>query len=310
MDKPKVLHVGICVGENGLTRAFKEQSRAYCEIASSDPRLNAKCVQAAQEFKPDLVFVQIQQEGIISTDAIRALRAVGAYVVNWNGDVRDTTPQWMINQGHDFNITLFTNMRDVRYMRSLGMESDWLEIGYDDRIYCPEGEVTRTYPIVYFGNNVHNFPMSALRRDMCHYLKREFPGQFGVYGMGPGADGNLNHSQPYEAAAYRFAKIAINVSHYEIERYTSDRMLRILGTGRPLCLAKRYPGMPYEDGEHLRVWDTLEELSALIRYYLQDEEERVRIVTQGNEYVRREFTFDKMVEKLIKLWNQNTTNQA
>lgn len=302
MPKPKLLHIGICTGTNGLTRAFMEQSSQYAEIASSDHQLNAKAIRMADEFKPDIVFVQIQREGVISSDAIRALRTAGAWVVNWNGDVRDQCPSWMISQGKLFSTTLFTNMRDVKEMRSNGLESDWLEIGYDDRIYCPEGEVTRTYPIVFFGNNAHRFPLSQLRTDMCNRLKRTFPGEFGVYGIHAGADGNLNHSQPYEAAAYRYAKIAINVSHYEIERYSSDRMLRILGTGKPLCLAKRYPGMPYEDGVHLRVWDDMDHLEQLIRHYLVNEDERLKIVKAGNSFVREMYTFDKMVSNLIEMY--------
>jgi len=304
---PKILHIGICTGTNGLTRAFMEQSSMYAEIPSNDAQLNTKAIRMAEEFKPDIVFVQIQKEGVMSSDAIRALRNCGAWVVNWNGDVRDTCPSWMISQGKLFSTTLFTNMRDVREMRQNGLESDWLEIGYDDKIYCPEGEITRTYPIVFFGNNAHRFPLSQLRTDMCNRLKRTFPGEFGVYGIGPGADGNLNHSQPYEAAAYRFAKIAINVSHYEIERYSSDRMLRILGTGKPLCLAKSYPDMPYIDGEHLRTWSTLEELEELIRYHMVNEEERLRIVKQGNEYVKSMYTFDKMVSNLIEMYEITTT---
>lgn len=310
MNKPKILHIGLCVQPppiNGLQKAFIENSSEYAEVSSGLIDVNRVAGEKAKSMNPDIVFMQIQCEGVIHKATVRMLRNLGAYVVNWNGDVRDHCPPWMVFLGGDYSNTLFANMRDVNEMRARGFKSDWLEIGYDPEIYCQDGPVIQTYPIVFFGNNAHRFPMSQFRYQMCNFLMTKFYGNFGVYGLHTGADGNFNHSQRDEAAGYRFAKIAINCSHYEIEKYSSDRMLRILGTGKPICLSKWYPGIDevYVDGEHLRTWKTLDEVEALIHYYQDsaNEQERLRIVKQGMEHVQKNFTFDRMVKNLIKLYN-------
>jgi len=140
-----------------------------------------------------------------------------------NGDIRNVTPQWMIDLGNTVNITAFSNMRDVRYMRSLNMRSEWLEIWIDEKIFTPIGVRDLTVkPIVFFGNsNDMGFPLAEFRLDMCKALKSKYS-DFGFYGNAPNSDGNFNHSQEAEAAAYRNTKIAINVSHFEVEQYSSD----------------------------------------------------------------------------------------
>lgn len=305
--KHKILHVGLCVSGppiNGLQKAFIDNSSEYRELPITLD-LNKKIVDLTKDFKPDIVFMQIQEAGRIHTNTVKHLIDIGAKIYNWNGDVRDTCPGWMLQLG-PYVHSLFTNMRDVKTMQSLGFKADWLEIGYDPEIYTPHGSVNNSVrPIVYFGNNTHAFPMSKFRRDMCETLHREFGDQFGQYGANPGANGNFNASQWDEAAAYRNAKIAINVSHYEIPKYTSDRMYRILGSG-VMCLAKSYPGIneQFINGTHMQIWDNMEELITLIRFYLERNDLRMKIAISGHELAKSEYTFNRMIEKLITLHEQ------
>jgi len=150
------------------------------------------------------------------------------------------------------------------------------------------------------------FPLSGFRLDMNNRLKREFPHTYGVYGnCWPNVNGNFNASQAQEAAAYRSVKVAISVSHFEEERYTSDRIFRILGTG-VFCLAKSYPGMPFKDGVHLRTFDNIPQLIELVKRYASDihMKERELIRQTGHEFVKENYTFDKMVKNLIEIYEQ------
>jgi glycosyltransferase involved in cell wall biosynthesis len=311
-NKPRILHLGLCVNPppmNGLQQAFINNSSEYREINPGVPDLNRQIVEMTKTFKPDIVFMQIQEAGKIHVNTIKDLLDKKAYIFNWNGDVRDSCPGWMMQLG-PYVHSLFTNMRDVKAMRDVKLKADWLEIGYDPEIYCPHGHVNKDIkPIVFFGNNVHSFPMSDYRRKMCERMKKEFPGMFGQYGSNPGSDGNFNHSQREEAAAYRNAKIAINLSHYEIPKYTSDRMYRILGSG-VMCLAKAYPGITEQfiDGTHLHIWNDLDELVSLTRYYLDRSDFRQKIAIGGYELARNNYTFEKMVLNLIELWKKETGN--
>jgi hypothetical protein len=299
----KILQIGLCVQPppiNGLQKAFINNSTEYKELSTSTPNLNQRIIEITTGWVPDLVFMQIQCAGIVHLSTVKHLKNLGCYIINWNGDVRDITPEWMVELAPYVN-SCFTNMRDVRFMRSLGFQSDWVEIGYDPEIYTPVGKVNPNIkPIVYFGNNVHSFPMSGFRREMCAFLKSTYGDKFGVYGIGQ-KDGDFNHSQLAEAEAYRGAKIAINVSHYEIEKYTSDRMYRILGSG-VLCLAKWYPGIDMDDfGHRFRVWSGLQDLKHYIDYYLKFEDECKMIALNGHEHALNNYTFDHMVKNLIKL---------
>jgi spore maturation protein CgeB len=315
MMKPKIFHLGLCVPPqnspiNAMQKAFMDNSSAYAELSSGHPNVNEEALRICADFRPDLVFMQIQAAGIIHPETVAKMRMMGAFVLNWTGDVRSPLPVWFKQLGAD--LTCFSNMPDVLEMRGDGLKADYLEIGFDENIYTNEGKKNGCEPIVFFGNSYGRsmFPESAFRSDMVSYMKANFAGRFGVYGTGwQMASGNYGHSQPEEAAAYRASLIAINASHFCIEKYSSDRLFRILGTGSPICLCKYYPGMEQDfvDGIHLRVWRTLEELKALCYYYMdpENESERKQIAEAGMKLARNKFTFDEMAKNAIKLYEKN-----
>lgn len=299
----KIFHLGLCVGEppkDSMRKAFLANCDQYRELSTGALNVNQAAIHIVREFKPDIVFMQIQAANIISIQTVQEFKRNRAWVCNWNGDIRHHTPDWMIHMSRVIDKTLFSNMRDAKNVHNGG----YLEIGYDPEIYCPEGEQIPCRPIAFFGNNygADAFPLSFLRLDMNTMLRHYFPHQYGVYGTNwPNPNGSYNHSQSEEAKAYRSVKIGINVSHFDEDTYTSDRMLRILGTGT-FCLSKRYPNMPYEDGKHLVCWETLPELVDKCRYYLEHDRERVEIARQGHEYVKNTFTFDAMIKRLIEIY--------
>jgi spore maturation protein CgeB len=62
--------------------------------------------------------------------------------------------------------------------------------------------------------------------------------------------------------------------------------------------------MPFTDGEHLRTWNTFDQLIQLIDYYLANEAERKQIAKQGEQFVRENYTFDNMIKNLIEIYEQ------
>ncbi len=317
----KILHIGVCVNGkpyNALQKAFIKYASEYTEINPAEPDLHNKIVKILHLYKPNIVFMQIQGESGIDIAIIKAMKKSGAKIYNWTGDVRAPIPKWMLDIGSLVDCTLFTNMTDVLTMRSMGYKADFLQIGVDEKIFTPNfpaihfGSDNAPPPVIFMGNHYSDtaFPMSRYRFDMVQYLQRELGERFGVYGGGwDKSNGDLNGSQLTEASVYRAAKIAINVSHFEYSRYSSDRLLRILGSGT-FCLCKHYPGIEqdFTDGTDLRTWKTLEELKALIEYYLnpKNEQERKIIAERGCGVVHKLFTFDKMIENLITLHNDQS----
>lgn len=308
----KLLHVGLsATGEplNGLQKAFIKHF-IYEEIHTGTSNLNEAMLAKVAAFKPDIVFIQIQTEGHIWEQTIIDIKKSGAFVMNFTGDVRHPIPTWYYGLGQHLDLTLFTNMTDVEQMRMDGFKSDWLELGFDPEIYNPNGKILLSHPIVFMGNHYGNFPLSQLRYDMVHTMKSIFLNKFGVYGNGwPQIDnqtrvsGNYNNSQRDEAAIYRASHIAINISHFDYKKYSSDRLLRILGTG-VFCLCKKYQDMPFVDGTHLVTWDSFPELEKLCNYYLINAGERKAIAKMGCDYVHANFTFENMVLNIKSLYDK------
>lgn len=309
--KIKLLHVGLsATGEplNGLQKAFMKHF-IYEEIYTGTPNLNEAMIAKVETFKPDIVFIQIQTDGYIWEQTIIDIKKTGAFIMNFTGDVRHPIPAWYYGLGKHIDLTLFTNMTDVEQMQKDGVKSDYLELGFDPEIYKPEGEIILSHPIVFMGNHYGNFPLSQTRWDMVEFLKARYNNRFGVYGNGWtrnnlfSVSGNYNESQLKEASVYRASRIAINISHFDYKRYSSDRLLRILGSG-VFCLCKRYEDMPYINGTHLVTWDTFEELSGYIDYYLGNNTQRASIAKMGCDFVHANFSFENMILNIKALYDK------
>ena len=318
----KVLHIGLCVykgKDSSLTNSFKRHCDVYAECDLE--HVNGKAPIIAKTLKPDIVFFQIQADNVVSLETARKVKEHSAFVVNWTGDVRQPTPNWFLPFGKEIDLTLFTNETDVKYCNKHGVKADFLQIGYDETIYYPptfelhipkEGlkyaglvPSKKDIEIVFMGNNYTNmFPLSAMRIEMVKRLKRRYGQRFKVFGnnWGKFGDGNYNHSQHEEAAIYRRSKLAINLSHYDLPRYSSDRMLRIMGCG-VTCLTHDFKDIDKDFPEGTVVkWQNLRDLEKQIDYYLENETD---IGAKGEELVRTNWTFDCMVKNLIKIYEKH-----
>jgi hypothetical protein len=305
----KLLHIGLCVSEieNGFQKAFKDVlgNENYFELSTGEQHLNVKILQKFNECKPDVVFFQIQAENIVANQTFDYLKSNGAYVINWTGDKRNSVPQWMVDAAPFVSLTAFSNMEDVRQMQKLGYDSEYLEIGYDENIYNSIGDSYNDYEILFMANNYGNnfYPMSNFRILITEYLKTFYSNKFGLFGSNwLYSNGNANHSQHEEAKWYRGCKIGINCSHFNVARYNSDRLLRILGSGT-FCLSYKHSEMEqdYENYKHLVYFDSIEDLKNKIDYYLENEDERKQIAYNGQQLVLNRNTFKHQVENIIKL---------
>lgn len=306
----KILHCGLTAcGEplNGFQKAMINVCKVYREINNASTAKTEEIIRVNKEEQPNIIFFQYQGADIIPHSVLHRIKEdnPNSFVVNFTGDVRHPLPQWYIDFGKHIDCTLFSNVTDVYEARRLGINAEFLQYGYDPEIYNPLVTTSHCPEIVFLGNNYHNqFPLSIKRSEMVRFLKREYGNRFAVYGTNwDGTDGNFMGDQKGEASIYRGCKIAINYSHFDYERYSSDRLFRIMGTGA-FCLSHRYPGIhiDFEVGKNLAVFDTLEHLKAQIDFYLNDDQERIRIAENGNKHALKNFTFDAMIQNLLKIY--------
>lgn len=294
----KILVVSIGVN-NSLLRAFKGRGEVlHIDWTPDRHNVDATILQAIKKFTPDLTFMQLQGGDVIKNPAIIA--AIPGFKVNWTGDVRHPLPQWFKTLAPYFDLTLFSNMQDVDTMNALGYKAGFIDVGFDTKVYKPKGLKVDCPEIVFFGNNYgRTFPLSRYRADMVNTLKSLYHNRFGVYGTGWNTT-CLNNDGLTEAAIYRSCKIAINVSHFSIKRYSSDRILRLMGSGA-FCLSHKYPDMHHDftEGEHLVTFDDFKDLRTKIDYYLNHDPQRELIAERGCAHVHTNCTWEKRLTPLF-----------
>lgn len=311
--KKKLLHIALGNHNTGLWKAFDEHFDTlhynWSENSNDVRCVNDKILELHRNFNPDVVFMQVQRGGIIDIETAEQITK-SSYTINWTGDVRYPLPQWFVDLGKHISITLFSNMKDVQLSREKGINADFLQVGFDEELFNPFDRVNQTPDIVFLGSNYidsKEFPLSELRKDLVQKMYSSFGNAFMVYG------GNWEQYIPnpvflnpeQESMAYRSCKIAISLSHFDYERYSSDRIFRLMGSGA-FCLSHNYKGIEndFVIKKHLDVWNSLDELVDKCVFYLKNEYERKSIAKEGCKFVRENCTWDKrMIElKNMILW--------
>lgn len=295
----------IAFPQQAIKRSIEFFGGNCIEFNVADKNVNSDVLKFIKYTRADVAFLQYQQTPI-EKELLQKLRESKTFTINWTGDVRVPLPQWYKDVSKDVDLTLFSNEDDPQEIRALGYNSDFLNIGFNERIYSPTGyRKLKSYDVVFMGNNYEElFTLGSLRSDMVSSLHKRYGSKFGVFGMNWGdiPAVNLNANPLEEAAVYRSSKMAISLSHYDVTRYFSDRMFRIMGC-RTLCLAKRYPGIEkdFKDKVHLVIWDTFDDLYKAIDYYCNNPLERMRIAYTGYEYVLSNHTWISRIQQLDTL---------
>jgi len=304
----KVLMCGCNSGSESMPRYFREQCE-YAELSLDWNLSNSLGNLLSSDNIPEIIFLQIQSDTIDGKNTndyigrqINEFKRRGAYVINWTGDMRNSTPQWMIQFAQNVNITMFSNLRDVEYFKSVGINTGFLQQGIDTNIFTPIGEVADAPEIVFLANNYANqFPLSGDRKEAIKMLQRKYGNRFKVFGNGWGENsGNVNSSQYEEAKVYRGCKIAISISHYNVDRYFSDRLGRALCSGA-MVLSHNYIGIEkdFEAGTHLDTFSDLNNMIEQCDKYLSDDEKRERIAKAGQVLASKEFSYHNIVKQII-----------
>ena len=305
----KVLMCGCNSGSESMPRYFREQCD-YSELML-DGELSAHLKAALHNNNiPDIIFLQIQSNTIDGKNTndyighlVNEFKEKGSFVINWTGDMRHSTPEWMIQFAQNVSITMFSNMKDVEYCESIGINTGFLQQGIDTNIFTPIGEAANAPDIVFLANNYSNqFPLSGYRRDAIKALQSSFGNRFKVYGNGWGSNsGNVNNSQYEESKVYRGCKIAISISHFAVDRYFSDRLGRALCSGA-MVLSHNYKGIEKDFiiGKHLDVFHSLDTMIERCHRYLADDNDRERIAKEGQLLASKEFSYQNIVKQILE----------
>lgn len=99
------------------------------------------------------------------------------------------------------------------------------------------------------------------------------------------------------------ARIGLNTNVvHDVSLYHSNRLTDYLACGT-FVLAKRVPDsdLLFKDGVHLRYFDTVEEFFDLANWYLEHEDERLKIANAGMQRAHKEFNCTKIAKYTMDL---------
>jgi len=96
------------------------------------------------------------------------------------------------------------------------------------------------------------------------------------------------------------SKINLNISLKTIRTGIPLRVLDVLGCGGFLISNYQEEIAEYfKIGEECEVYESLEDLVAKAEFYLQNEDVREKVALAGLERVKRDFTFEDRIKKII-----------
>ena len=255
----KVLHIGFRRSVGCFTRAFKALGAHVESVYWQEEKDPEAAIIAAAKGGQHLVFMQLHQDGVLSSQVARRLTGVR---VNWCGDVRVQRPAWFAPFSQAVDITAFSNMEDVKGLKG----GRWLGDNVDYDVFYPGEKGPKGYDVVFMGNHYprSGFPETGARLRMVQALRKRYGDRFGLFGSGWDASlqaENIFGDYARQAEVYRSAKVAVNQAHFRRTRYYSDRLFRAMACGAP-CVSQAVRGVEEDfiPGTHLLEWEDLPQL--------------------------------------------------
>lgn len=322
----KVLHFRLDAPQYSsefMRRGFIEAGYEYHGINWQQVKFNegvlgfqARAIQAAKEIEPDLIFIHIQSGDILDIETCQELTSIG-FTILYTFDVRESV-SWMKELEPYLNMILVADGETANQfpagksyvlqsscdtiMYSPVREDYWLDRN-DNTMHLLKSSRAK-YDICFIGSNYVNtnlnFPLADERFNMVTELKKEYGDQFLYKGMNWSTSEYVPPAK--EREMYNSSKIAISHNNFYREKYTSDRLFRILSCGC-FCLTKYFPGIEniFEPGIHLDWWRTIDELKLKINYYISNDEARERIAQSGHKYFLENHTWVSRVKEMEQL---------
>jgi len=275
--------------------------------------LRQRLVMKAQMEEPELIFLHIQNAGVVDVTTADELQRV-APTVSYNFDCRSfEDSKWMYDLAPHLELSIFSNNEDVQRCKHLGINNvAVMQSSADFEHYRPfnlSDDKKKEYPhdIVFIGNKFDTtnmkFDKAAERTQMVEFLQREYGNRFKAWGRGYS---RMVHQQE-EAMIYNCAKIAITQNNFERSRYCSDRIFRAMGCG-VMTIQQYYPEIAKDFNKMVTsTWINFGMLKEEIDMYLDNEDLRAAKSRAGAEFVREKHSWYNRVlemQSLLKMNNQ------
>lgn len=271
--------------------------------------INEALLARAQAFKPDWIFCQLQETGVIEPETLERLTRL-AIVTHWTGDLRREISPYMAGTCRSTHLTFASSKGQLAAFRAEGApRAEYLQIGLDvqeDLLGFPEWEPSFRVPdVVFCGSNYGSiFPGTQQREEAVRAL--HLAGiDVGVVGNGWPKGypivGRCGVKEQHHV--WRRAKVALNINNFnDVDGYYSDRQLISMASGTPVVCFE-IPGLKDEfvDGEHCLMYRDTDTLIRRVSSLLRDDKLRQTIGRQGRQIVMREHTWNNRIAQALAI---------
>lgn len=302
-DHPQkgMLHAfqGIFGRENVSEYDYLERQR---RLKDTD-KVNAEFKRQAIEFRPDWIWLQLQNTDVITAKTLWEIRGAlpECVVSHWMGDARPDVKSYLASICKATHITFLASIGHIPLYEKAGApEVQYLQIGLDweeDILQVPEWKPPFEVPPVVFIGNFYGglFPGTPDRVQAVEsLLSAGIP--LGIVGSGWDRSkypvlGACGVKQ--QVHVWKRAQVGISVNHFnDAAGYYSDRHLIALASGTPLvCQRIEDLERDFDDGKELFMFTTPEMLVSQVKQLLGDAELRRKMGTAGRRRVLMHHTW-------------------
>lgn len=310
-DHPQRGMVGAFQSIFGPEAVFEYDYLERMRQGLSARQVNAELVSAALEVRPDWLWLQVQDLGVIDSSAVRQIKKAlpRCLVTHWMGDCRTGIAGTLAAICREAHLTLVSNVGQLPMYRAIGARrAEYLQIGLDweeDVLGVPDWTPPFKVPEVVFcgGYYGQSFPGTVDRLAACRALAAAGI-DFGVvsptgWPAGIPVVGSCHVKQQHHV--WKRASVCINSNHFnDIELYYSDRQIISMASGTPL-VCQYVPGLEREfsHGEHLFWFRNPEELVSHVRALLRDPLHAGRIGDAGKRLVIAAHTWEHRIRHIL-----------
>lgn len=276
--------------------------------------VNGEFIRAAIDFKPDWMFLQLQNSNVITPESIELLREKipHAVFVHWSGDVREKVGSYFAGICKATHLTLAANVGHLKKYEEAGArETMYVAHGLDwseDVLGLPAWEPPFPVPeIVYCGNHYGDQVVGTEAREKAVRALFEEKLPIGVVGSGWEKTGlpviGSCHVKQ-QVHVYRKAKVALSINHFpDLAGYHGDRTITAMASGTAV-ITRHFPMIEKEfsEGVHLLVFRSEQELVEKTRQLLEDEALRKALGTAGrHEVILHHTWFSRILQVLPRV---------
>jgi hypothetical protein len=253
------------------------------------------------QLEPDVVY--IQNLHVLSDETLRALRRPGVLVA---GQIASEAPPPERLRMYDLLLTSFPHF--VEPFRKLGVESEYLRIGFDQRVLEQVAGVEKEHEIVFVGalNRIRHRRGNTLLARAARTLPVEFWG-YDLRGWPPwSVIRRRYHGQAWGLEMFRVlasAEVVLNRHIQAAREYANNmRLFETTGVGSLLVTdEKANLHELFEPGREVVTYASADELVEKARHYLDNEDELRAVAAAGHARTLREHTYETRMRELVPI---------